>query len=96
MDTAVISALSAVLGSIVGGSASIAAAWITQRTLGRRESINAEMRKRESLYADFIAECSKAVLDALDHSLDDPAKIIQLYSFQNRIRLSASDAVVAA
>jgi len=92
MDTAVVSALSAVLGSIVGGSASIATAWITQRTLGRRESINAEMRKRESLYADFIAECSKAVVDALDH----PAKIIQLYAFQNRIRLSASDAVVAA
>ena len=96
MDTAVVSALSAVLGSIVGGSASIATAWITQRTLGRRESINAEMRKRESLYADFIAECSKAVVDALDHSLNDPAKIIQLYAFQNRIRLSASDAVVAA
>ena len=96
MDTVVISALSAVLGSIVGGSASIATAWVTQRTLGRRESIKAEMRKRESLYADFIAECSKSLVDALDHTLDHPTKIIQLYALQNRIRLRASEAVVSA
>lgn len=84
------------LGSIVGGSASIATAWVTQRTLGRHQAMDAEIKKREALYSEFIAECSKLIVDALDHSLDQPDKVLHLYALENRIRLCASDAVVAA
>ena len=52
MEPAVLSALSAILGSAVGGSATIATAWLTQRTQGRRESIDAENRKRERLFVE--------------------------------------------
>jgi hypothetical protein len=96
MDPGVIGALSAVLGSVVGGSATIVTAWVTQRTQGRRTLIRAEIRKREQLYAEFIGECSKAAIDALDHTLDDPAKLFQVYALENRIRLVSSDEVVAA
>jgi hypothetical protein len=96
MDTAVVSALSAVLGSIVGGSATIATAWVTQRTQSRRSRLRAEISKREALYARFIAECSKLAIDALDHHLDNPGKMFQVYALENRIRLTSSDAVVAA
>ena len=65
MEPALFSALSAVLGSVVGGSASIATAWFTQSTQGRRELIRAAVDKKEALYADFIGECSRLVLDAL-------------------------------
>ncbi|MEA3156280.1 MAG: hypothetical protein QOK44_3869 [Betaproteobacteria bacterium] len=96
MDPAVISALSAVLGSVVGGSASIATAWFSQTTQGRRESVRNEMQKRESLYGEFIAECSKLVIDALDHTLSKPEILVNVYSLENRIRLAASNAVVDA
>ena len=96
MDPAILSALSAVLGSAVGGSATLATAWITQKTQGRRAVVRAEIRKRETLYGEFIAECSKLSIDALDHKLDNPDKLFQIYALQNRIRLTSSDAVVAA
>ncbi len=44
--------------------------------LGRREVVGAETRKRESLYGEFIAECSKLLVDALDHALDNPDKLL--------------------
>ena len=96
MDPAIVSALSAVLGSAVGGSATLATAWITQKTQSRREAVGAEIRKRETLYGEFIAEGSKLAVDALDHTLDTPDKLFALYALQNRIRLTSSDAVVAA
>jgi hypothetical protein len=96
MDPAILSALAAVLGSAVGGSATLGTAWITQKTQSRRELVNAEIRKRETLYGEFIAECSKLLIDALDHTLDNPDKLFQIYALQNRIRLTSSDAVVAA
>jgi len=96
MDPAIVSALSAVLGSAVGGSATLATAWITQKTQSRREAVGAEIRKRETLYGEFIAEGSKLAVDALDHTLDSPDKVFALYALQNRIRLTSSEAVVAA
>ena len=96
MDATIVSALAAVLGSAVGGSVTLATAWITQKTQSRRQIVRAEIRKRETLYGEFIVECSKLLIDALDHTLDNPDKLLQIYALQNRIRLTSSDAVVAA
>jgi hypothetical protein len=96
MDTAVVSAASAILGSLVGGSASMATAYMTQRTQARRAEIQAEIHKREVLYTDFIAECSKLALDSMEHTLDSPDKFLSAYALVNRIRLVASDAVLQA
>jgi hypothetical protein len=96
MDPAILSALAAVLGSAVGGSATLGTAWVTQKTQSRRAVARAEIRKRETLYGEFIGECSKLLIDALDHTLEDPGKLLQIYALQNRIRLTSSDAVVAA
>jgi hypothetical protein len=96
MDTGALSTVSALVGSIVGLSASVATSWVAQRTQARRLSIDAEIKKREALYAEFIAECSKLAIDALDHSLEHPDKILGIYALGNRIRLCASESVVAA
>ncbi|MGZ8212148.1 MAG: hypothetical protein ACXW2I_10500 [Burkholderiales bacterium] len=96
MDAAVLSAVSAVVGSIIGLSASAATSWVSQRTQSRRQAIGAEIKKREALYAEFITECSRLAIDALDHSLESPDKILNIYALQNRIRLCASESVVAA
>lgn len=96
MEPAVLSALSAILGSAVGGSATIMTAWLTQRTQGRRERTMTEVRKRERLYVEFIAEASKLIIEALDHELQSPERLTVLYSVLNRIRLRCSDDVLLA
>ena len=96
MDTAVLSAASALLGSLVGGFASMTTAYMTQMTSAKRTAIQAEMQKREHLYTDFIVECSKLALDSMQHSLDSPEKFQSAYALVNRIRLVSSDAVLQA
>jgi hypothetical protein len=95
MDSAIVSATAAVLGSLVGGSATLATAWITQKTATKRELIQMEMRKREALYGEFITECAKLLLDAFTHTLDKPDKLLPLYALINRVRLAASQPVLA-
>jgi hypothetical protein len=95
MDTNLISAMSGVLGSLVGGSATVATAWITQKTLTRRELNVRDISKREKLYGEFIAECARLLIDAFTHTLEDPEKLLALYALTNRIRLTASQTVLA-
>ena len=73
----------------------MATAWITQKTLTRRELDVRAMRQREKLYGDFIAECAKLLIDAFTHTLDDPEKLLPLYALTKRIRLTASQLVLA-
>jgi hypothetical protein len=94
MDTTIISAMAGVLGSFVGASTTIMTAWITQKTKQKRELIRAEIDKREVLYGEFIGECSKLVIDAYGHALESPEKLLPAYALLNRIRLSASEAVL--
>lgn len=95
MDATLVGAMAGVLGSLVGGSATVATAWLTQRTQGKRELTRAEIRKHEALYGEFINECSRLLMDALTHQLESPEKLLPVYALVNRIRLCASDAVLA-
>ena len=45
MDATIVRALSGVLGSLVGGSATVATTWMTQKTLSKRELIREEIRE---------------------------------------------------
>ena len=95
MDTAIVSAMAGVLGSLVGASTTITTGWITQKTLNNRELLRAEIDKRGMLYGDFISECSKLIVDAYGHTLERPETLLSAYALLDRIRLSASDAVLA-
>ena len=95
MDTALLGALSAVLGSLVGGSASVATTWMAQKTLNRREVLREELRKREALYGEFIGECAKLFMDAFTHNLEKPESLLPVFALINRVRLCASREVLA-
>jgi hypothetical protein len=95
MDTATIGALSAVLGSLVGGTATAMTTWMSQRALNRSNRTRDEMKSREALYSEFINECAKLAVDALGHSLERPETLLPAYALLNRIRLCASPAVLA-
>jgi hypothetical protein len=94
MDMTWVSALSGVLGSLVGGSVTFATAWVTQKAVTRRELIREEMNKRESLYNSFIGACAKRLIDAFAHQLDTPEPMLSVYELLNHIRLTASKPVL--
>ena len=94
LDSSIISALSALFGSLIGGASTFATAWVSQKSQNRRESINAEIRRREQVYTEFIDECSNLWIDSILHPLDNPAQLIKAYAILHRIRLTSSDEVV--
>lgn len=95
MDHTLLSAIPVVLGSIVGASTTIATAWITQRTHARRQLLSRLLRSRETLYGEFISECARLAIDSLGHGMEKPETLWTAYALLNRIRLSASPAVLA-
>ena len=95
MDTTILSGMAGVFGSLVGGSATVATAWITQRTLNRRRLVAAEIRNRQNLYGEFINECSARALDSFENTLDKSERLLSIYALLNRIRICASDKVLS-
>jgi hypothetical protein len=94
MDATILSGMAGVLGSLVGGSATVATAWVTQRTLHRRELLAAESSKRENIYGQFINECSARAVDSFENTLDKSERLLSIYALLNRIRICASEAVL--
>ena len=78
LDTASISALSALGGATIGGLASFGSSWLTQRTQLRFGQHEAIKTRREMLYAEFVDEAARLYGDALGHQKDDAADLVKL------------------
>src|SRR5207253_10240464 len=87
MDSTVVTALAAALGSLVGATASIGTTWISQRRQSIRATAEWKLRDHESLYKEFIMEASRLFGDAMVNSLDRPDQLVALYGILSRIRL---------
>ena len=94
MNVTILSGMAGMLGSLIGGSATVATAWITQRTVNKRKLVEVEIKDREALYGEFINECSSQALDSFQKTLDRSEKLLPIYALLNRIRVCASDAVL--
>jgi hypothetical protein len=95
IDPAIISSMSALLGAVAGGGASLAAAVYTQRYQDRLQRIARESTKREAIYAEFIMTASAALLNAYgEEGLSLGQDKQQLVGVLQRIRLFAPPAVV--
>ena len=95
IDPALLSPVSALLGTVVGGGASLLGAVYTQRSRDRIQRVASEIVKRETVYADFVMSASNLLLNAYTHdeiSLGgDEQRVIGLI---NRMRLFAPTDVV--
>jgi hypothetical protein len=96
LDSASISALAAIFGSLTGALASSVSTWITQRHQDRRDLLAKRIFQREQLYSDFISESARAMADAIQHNFQDPNKLSPTYALLSRIRLSSSRDVLAS
>ena len=93
-NLAALPALSAIAGSLVGALGSTVSVWLAQRHQDRRALVAQQSAQREQLYSDFIQESARLLVDAMQHSFEDPTKLIPVYAVLTRIRLNSSAAVV--
>ena len=96
MNTAWISAFSAVMGSLVGGFTSFVTTYANQRAQYHRDFLSKQLAQRENLYAEFINEAARLQIDSLEQEQIKPSTMVAIYSLGNRIRLNASEEVVQA
>jgi hypothetical protein len=94
VDPAMLSATAALIGSLIGGVATLTASWVTQRLQLRIQARIHEAAKRESLYAEFIVEASRRLAEAWCHHAESPEVIAGLYAAVQRMRLASSDEVI--
>jgi hypothetical protein len=95
-QSAAITALAAIAGSVVGGLASFLTTFFTQRNQAHRDLLSRDVAHREELYSQFIKEATNLYVDSLDKNLENPVSLIGMYSLVGRIRLVSSDTVLAA
>jgi hypothetical protein len=94
MNASVISALSALLGAAIGGTASFLASWMTQRMQVQAQWLIQERLRRQELYKEFIEEASKCYIDALQHDKGDIPSLVTLYSKIDRMRVLSAPRVI--
>lgn len=102
MSGEISSGLAAITGALVGGLASLASTWVSERTRHRRDLLQREMTKRETTYSEFIEHASKLYVTSATHNLNDNEAnleselegAVSLYGIASRIRLFASDRVI--
>jgi hypothetical protein len=96
MDATIITALAAACGSLVGTGGTIVTTWLTQRSQTVHVEREGMLRSREALYGEFITEAARLAVEALSHSLERPDTFVKLYGINGRIRLVATNPVLAA
>ena len=94
MNSAMITALAAIAGSLVGALGSAVGTWITARHQDRRDLLGKQIARKEALYSDFIGESVRLLVDAMQHNASDLQKLLPLYALMSRIRLSSSESVL--
>jgi hypothetical protein len=87
MDVAYVSAMAALVGSVVGGLTSSGTTWLSQRAQARAGQMAHEMELREDLYRDFIIAASKAYGDSLLNSEPQIAELVSLHAMISRMRI---------
>ena len=94
MDTAYISAASALAGSVIGGLMSALTTWLGQREQAKATHIAHDLERREELYKDFIDTASNVYADALMHSEPKIKELVTLYAMISRMRIFSQPQIV--
>jgi hypothetical protein len=94
VNSAMVPALAAIGGSLVGALSSAVGTWITASHQERRDLLGKQIARREALYSDFIGESARLLVDAMQHNSSDLQKMLPVYAQASRIRLSSSEPVV--
>ena len=64
-------AISAILGTTVGGLSTFATTLLNQRYAMRRDLMAKDLANREQLYSEFLKEAGNLYFDSVNRTLDD-------------------------
>jgi hypothetical protein len=95
IEPALLNLVSALLGTLVGGGASLLGVFYTQRSQDRLQRVASEIAKRETVYADFVMSASNLLLNA--YTQDEivlSGDVQRMIGLINRMRLFAPADVV--
>ena len=95
MDSAYVSAIAALLGSVVGALSTGIANWISQRAQEQAKTRAHEVSRREDLFRDFIVAASKTYAAAIVTSEPQLPELIALYGMVSRMRVFCAARTVA-
>jgi len=95
MDTAYLTAFSALAGSVVGGVTTGVTTWASLRSSARAGRLAAELVRRQDLFRDFIVAASNAYSHALVSGEPQIQEIIALYAMVSRMRILCSAEMVS-
>jgi len=93
---ALISAGSALLGTVGGGLISFLTTYHLKKKEWQQGQVIKEIEKREKLYADFMAQCAHTILKKLDTSGDLAENFSMLSSLVAQVQLHATERVSQA
>ncbi len=93
MDTAYISTLSALAGTVIGALSTFATSWMTQTTQAKVARLNAERDRRSELYGRFMEETARLYSHAVSEETVDFSQLVNIYALKGRILLQSSDEV---
>jgi len=93
MDSSIVTALAALLGSLIGGFTSFATTWLSQKHTAKSQWLRDEVSKREALYSAFIDEAARRLADAVENNINSPGQVVNFYALFNRIRFVGTDDV---
>ena len=96
MDPAILSATSGLVGSLIGGVSTFTASWLTSHNQYRTQTLVQGAARRETLYAEFLAEAAGRFADAWSHQAAGPEVVARLFGAVARMRLTSSRAVISA
>jgi len=95
MDVAYVSAMAALVGSVVADLSPSSTTWLSQRVQARAGPIARETEVREDLYRDFILAASKAYGDALVNSEPPIPELVSLDVMISRMRVVSLPPTIA-
>ena len=94
MNPVYLSALSALAGSIIGGTTSFLSTWLAQRGQSKAQQLLFDKGRRQELYHEFVDEASSLYIDVLTSDKPDLSKTIRLYALISRMRVLSSHKVI--
>ena len=93
MDSAYLSAVSALAGTVIGGVTSFATTWLTTRSQARAARLAAEHNRREDVYGRFMDELSAMYGGVLATGAMDYARLAAAFALRGRIMVMATKPV---
>jgi hypothetical protein len=94
MDPALLSALAALAGSVVGGLTSGFSNWLNQRAQTKASLLAHALSRREDLFKDFIIAASRSYGGALMSNTPQLQELVDLYGMISRMRVMCSPRLV--